>query len=146
MFPIEALRHQYVTPYGGTSPDLGLLQVGIRREAIELNTSLDPELDRVRVSIVGRAHLRPILFDRFYEVVPLDERHPDAVERSPQGEVVFPEGDAVLRRQEPPQIGDEVVLNNVLSSRLGMVPDPEAFAEILQELLRRGLPRDDRNS
>ena len=64
-FPIEALKHQYVTPFGGTSPDLALYQVGIRKEAIELNTSLDPSLDRVRVSILGRARLRPILFDRF---------------------------------------------------------------------------------
>ncbi|HKZ98850.1 MAG TPA: hypothetical protein VJ326_04590 [Thermoplasmata archaeon] len=140
------MKHQYVTPFGGTSPDLALYQVGIRKEAIELNTSLDPSLDRVRVSILGRARLRPILFDRFYEIVALDERHPDAVARSPRGEVVFPEADEVLRQADPPQEGDDVVLNNVLSVRFGAITDPEVFAKVLQEILRRGLRRDERNS
>jgi hypothetical protein len=135
-----------VTPFGGTSADLQLYQVGIRKEAIHLNTSLDPELDRVRVSILGRAHVRPILFDRFYEVVALDEHHPDAVARSPRGEVVFPEGDGVLRQSRPPQPGDDVVLSNVISARLGPLTDPETFARILQEILRHGLRRTERNS
>lgn len=111
-----------------------------------MNTTLDPEQDRVRVTILGRGGLRPILFDRFYEVVPLDERHPEALRRSPRGEVVFSEGDEVLRGEEAPRIGDEVILNNVLSARLGIGSEREALDVILEELIRRGLARDDRNS
>lgn len=137
MYPVETLRHWYVTPYGGTSPELGLLQIGIRREALEANTTLDPAVDRVRVSIVGRARPRPLILDRFFEIVALDGRHPDALSRSRHGEAVFPEGDSVVRRYEAPLPGDDVLLNGVITQRLGVLPDSAEFGEILQELLRR---------
>ncbi len=146
VYPVETLRHWYVTPYGGMSPELALFQIGINREAIELNTSLDPALDRVRVSVVGRARARPVLFDRFFEIVPLDTSHPNALARSPKGEAVFPEGDEVVRRYEPPRHGDAILLNCVLSQRLGLLPTAEEFAGILQELLRAASERDRRNS
>ena len=131
-FPVETLRHWYVTPFGGRSPELDLFQIGINREAIEKNTSLDPGMDRVRVTILG--HLRrPVLLDRFFEVVPLDERHPDAFRHSPMGEAVLPEG-------------DEVVISSVASQRLGLVADSEAFGEIVAELVRRARMTDQENS
>jgi len=133
----------YVTLYGGTSPDLGIRQVGILRRALEANTTLDPTQDRVRVTILGRPHARPLFLDAFFEVVPLDERHPDALERSRRGEAVFPEGDEVIRRYESPRLGAEVVLNNVLSARAGFERDPAAFERILVEILRQR--RDDRS-
>ena len=133
--PVETLRDWYVTVCGGWSTELALDQIGINREAIERNTSLDPETDRVRVTILGRPR-RPVLLDRFFEIVPLDERHPQALERSPIGEAVFPEGDEVVRRDQAPQPGESVVLNNV-GHRLGRFPDPEEIARILQELLAR---------
>jgi len=144
-FPVETLRHWYVTPFGGLSPELGLFQIGINREALEKNTSLDPSLDRVRVTVLGRVR-RPILFDRFFEVVPLDERHPDALKLSPMGEAVFPEGDDVLRPRESPHAGDEVVISSVASQRLGLLADSQAFAELLQELLRHGATEERENS
>lgn len=144
-FPVETLRHWYVTPFGGLSPELGLFQLGINREALEKNTSLDPQIDRVRVTILG--HLRrPILFDRFFEIVPLDELHPDALKRSPMGEAVLPEGDDVLRRRQSPRPGDEVVISSVASQRLGLLGDPEALARILQELFRGELRSERENS
>jgi len=143
-FPVETLRHWYVTPFGGLSPELGLFQVGINREALERNTSLDPSTDRVRVTVLGRVR-RPILFDRFFEVVPLDERHPEALRRSPMGEAVFPEGDDVFRPRESPHAGDDVVISSVASQRLGLL-DSEAFAEILQELFRSHRNQEQKNS
>jgi hypothetical protein len=143
-YPVETLRHWYVTPFGGFSTELGLFQVGINREALEKNTSLDPALDRVRVTVIGRIH-RPFLFDRFFEVVPLDERHPDASSRSPMGEAVFPEGDTVLRPRESPHDGDDVVLSNVASARLGLL-DPQRFAGIVQELFRSRRNSEPENS
>src|SRR2546428_13826519 len=144
-YPVETLRHWYVTPFGGFSPELGLFQVGINREALEKNTSLDPELDRVRVTVIGRVR-RPILFDRFFEVVPLDERHPDALKCSPMGEAVFPEGDQVLRPRDSPHPGDEVILSSAASQRLGLLADSETFAGVVQELFRTRRELDPENS
>ena len=144
-FPVETLRHWYVTPFGGMSTELGLFQVGINREALERNTSLDPSSDRVRVTVLGRMR-RPILFDRFFEVVPLDERHPDALRQSPMGEAVFPEGDQVLRPRDSPHPGDEVILSSAASQRLGLLADSEAFAGVVQELFRARRELDRENS
>lgn len=133
--PVETLRHWYVTVCGGMSPELGLTQIGINREALVRNTSLDPVLDRVRVAILGHFR-RPLLMDRFFEIVPLDEHHPEALKRSPDGEAVFPEGDDVLRRNQSPQAGQQIILNSVVT-RLQQLPTSEEFARILQEVLRR---------
>lgn len=127
-----------MTPFGGTSSDLALSQVGINREALESNTSLDPLLDRVRVAFVGRARIRPLLMDRFFEVVPLDEHRPDAFARSPGGEVVLAEGDAVLRGYGLPRTGEDVLINNVLGARLNATASPVEFERILRELLAEG--------
>ncbi len=145
VFPVETLRHWYVTPFGGRSPELDLSQIGINGEAIEKNTSLDPGMDRVRVTVLG--HLRrPVLLDRFFEVVPLDERHPDAFRQSPMGEAVLPEGDEVLRPRDAPHPGDEVVISSVASQRLGLLADSEAFAGVVAELVRRARATDQENS
>jgi len=127
-----------VTPFGGTSSDLALSQVGINREALESNTSLDPLLDRVRVAFVGRARIRPLLMDRFFEVVPLDEHRPDAFARSPGGEVVLAEGDAVVRGYALPRTGEDVLINNVFGARLNATASPVEFERILRELLAEG--------
>lgn len=135
---METLRHWYVTPFGGISPDLGPSQVGILREAIELNTRLDPDMDRVRVSVVGHARRRPLLLDRTFEVVPLDESHPDALAQSPGGEAVLPEADVVRHPDVAPRRGDEVLLNGVWSARVESLPDPGVVLRAILELLRRG--------
>jgi hypothetical protein len=142
--PVETLRDWYVTVCGGWSSDLRLDQIGINRHALETNTSLDPETDRVRVTILGHVR-RPVLMDRFFEVVPLDEGHPNALRHSPIGEAVFPEGDDVLRRDGAPHPGDPVLLNNVVR-RLSSLPDSEEFARILQEAFRREFPSEGTNS
>ena len=134
-FPVETLRHWYVTPFGGLSSELGMFQIGINREALERNTTLDPTTDRVRVTVLGRVR-RPILFDRFFEVVPLDADHPQALRHSPEGEAVLPEGDQVLRPRESPHPGDEVVLSSAATQRLRLLADSERFAGIVQEQLR----------
>ena len=133
--PAETLRDWYVTVCGGWSPELDLDQIGINRDAIERNTSLDPAADRVRVTILGSVR-RPLLLDRFFEIVPLDEGHPHAFEQSPIGEAVFPEGDEVLRGHQAPRPGEEVLLNNA-GRRLERALDSAEFERILQELLRK---------
>jgi hypothetical protein len=138
------LRDWYVTVCGGWSPDLRLDQIGINRQALEANTSLDPAVDRVRVTILGHVR-RPILMDRLFEVVPLDEAHPGALRHSPAGEAVFPEGDEVLRPAAAPQPGEPVLLNNVVR-RLAMLPSSEEFARILQDAFRRVTGSEGTNS
>ena len=133
--PIETLRHWYLTVCGGMSSELGFGQIGINQEAVTRNTELDPATDRVRVTVLGRQRM-PLLMDRTFEIVPLDRRRPEALDRSPQGEAVFPEGDQVIRRGQSPSVGEQVLLNNVVSPRLGLLPSSEEFAEILEEILR----------
>lgn len=144
-FPVETLRYWYVTPFGGLSSELGLFQIGINREALEKNTTLDPSKDRVRVTVLGQWR-RPLLFDRFFEIVPLDERHPDALKRSPMGEAVLPEGDEVLRPRTSPHPGDDVVISSVPSQRFELLADSEAFAGVVQELFRSRRDLDRANS
>src|SRR5213593_719988 len=96
-FPLETLRHWYVTPFGGHSSELSFYQVGIRRDALEANTELDPEVHRVRIGLLGQRNVRPFLIDRTFEVVPLDGSRPEALACSPHGEAVLAEGDEVVR-------------------------------------------------
>ncbi len=104
--------------------------------ALERNTSLDPEIDRVRVTLLGEVR-RPVLMDRFFEVVPLDASRPGALQRSPIGEAVFPEGDEVVRGARAPEAGDQVLLNN-LARRLNRLPDAAHLARIVEDVIRRG--------
>jgi len=139
-FPVETLRHWYVTPFGGHSDDLSFYQVGISRDALEANTELNPDVDRVRIGLLGQRNARPFLLDRPFEVVPLDERRPDALARSPEGEAVFPQGDEVVRHPFPAlQPGDTVVINGVAAKRLSQ--DPERLAAVLESLFREGYGR-----
>jgi len=59
---------------------------------------------------------------------------------------VFPEGDDVVRPRDSPRPGDEVLISSVVSQRLGLLADSEAFAGILQELLRQAKETDRENS
>ena len=137
-YPQEPLRHWYVTPLGGHSPDLSLYQVGILAEALRQNTELRPGRDRVRIGVLGRRHARPFLMDAVFDVVPLDERRPDAQRKSPGGEAVLPEGNEVLRpRPDPLRPGDDLVLNGVLGRRGRWgPPGPEQIAAVLEEFLQ----------
>ncbi|HLA47185.1 MAG TPA: hypothetical protein VJ207_06405 [Thermoplasmata archaeon] len=139
-FPMETLRHWYVTPFGGHSNELSFYQVGIRRSGIEANTELDPAVDRVRIGLLGRRHARPFLMDRPFEIVPLDESRPDSLSKSPRGEAVLPEGDEVVRRPFPlPRPGDSVVLNGVAARRF--LNDPERLAKVLEAVFEEGFGR-----
>ncbi len=134
-FPVETLRHWYVTPFGGHSDELSFYQIGLRAAAIHANTELVPAVDRVRVGLLGRRNVRPFLLDHPFEVVALDAARPEALAKSPNGEAVLPEGDAVVRHPFPePQPGDVVLINGVAAKRLS--DDPEKLAEVLAELFR----------
>ena len=132
--PVETLRDWYVTVCGGWSPELTFDQIGINRRAIERNTSLEPGADWVRVTLLGEVR-RPLLFDRAFEVVPLDASYPSALMHSPLGEAVFPEGDEALRGPHAPRPGEQVLLNHV-GRRLNRALDPDALARAFQEVLR----------
>lgn len=139
-FPMETLRHWYVTPFGGHSDELSMYEVGIRRSAIESNTELDPAVDRVRIGLLGHRHVRPYLIDRSFAIVPLDESRPDSLAKSSRGEAVLPEGDEVVRHPFPTlRRGDTVVLNGVASRR--SLDDPERLAKVLEALFKEGFGR-----
>ncbi|HSD56673.1 MAG TPA: hypothetical protein VLB04_00720 [Methanotrichaceae archaeon] len=120
-YPVEAIKHWYITPIGGQSPDLDPDQIGLNREALAGNTDLVPFEDRVSISRLdgGGCSPRPLFMKKFFQIVALDRKSGDALSKSPNGEVVLPVDEGKLKNKacEPFVIGELVVLNGVLSQR-----------------------------
>lgn len=118
-YPVETLKHWYVAPIGGQSPDLEQDQIGLNREALADNTDLVPFEDRVLLSKLDGGTQRPLFMKRFFQVVALDKKSVDALSKSPNGEVVLPQEGMAQRKGlgEPYAVGELVVLNGVLSQR-----------------------------
>lgn len=138
-FPVETLRHWYVTPFGGRSLDLTAGQVGINSQALDQNTHLVPEQDKVLISILGNQNTRPLYTRAPFQVVALDPSRPDGLEKSPHGEAVLPVEevwDVVRRPYLQPTQGQPLLLNSVASKVFGRDP-----AEIISDLLSRALRR-----
>ncbi len=138
-YPLETLRHWYVTPFGGRSLDLSPGQVGINFLALDQNTDLVPNKDRVLISILGRGTARPLYSQTPFQVVALDSSTPDGLERSPQGEAVLPREDVweiVKRPHLQPRKGEALLLNGVASKVLGVDPR-ELLASVLSQQLRK---------
>lgn len=109
-YPIETLRHWYVTPVGGRSPELEPGELGLNREAIVENTDLIPFEDRVLLSRLEGGSPRPLFARRYFRIVPLDRSKPDALSKSPRGEAILPDNETC-----PIKVGEMVVINSVLS-------------------------------
>ena len=119
-YPIETLKHWYVTPIGGHSIDLKPGQIGLNREALAGNTDLVPYQDRVSLSKLDGTVSRPLFAKKYFEVVPLSKACPDALSKSLNGEAVLPQQQEVNHKKgfiEPFQVGEFVVMNGVLSQR-----------------------------
>lgn len=119
-YPIETLKHWYITPLGGQSKDLKPGQVGLNGEALAGNTDLVPYQDRVSISKLDGGGSVPLFAKKYFEVVPLDKSSPDALSRSPNGEAVFPcGGSAGLKDDSTVRflVGEIIVLNGVISQR-----------------------------
>lgn len=129
-YPVEALRHWYLTPIGGQSPELEPGEIGLNREALAKNTHLVPFEDRVLISKLEGGKAKPIFTRRFFRVVPLDEASPEALSKSPKGEAILPleERDTL---SETFAVGEIVVLNGVLSQR-----HQGGFASAIDRLIR----------
>lgn len=139
-FPFETLRHRYVTPFGGRSEELSADEVGINAQALAQNTQLVPRQDKVLISILGPSRPRPLYTRKPFEIVALDERRPDALVKSPQGEAVLPREppwDIVRRPQLDPARGQGLVLNGVASLIFGSDPQ-DLLARMLRDALGRG--------
>ena len=135
-YPIETLRHWYVSPFGGRSKELAADEVGVNRTALEKNTELAAK-DRISVGLSGSDPDRPWFFQRPFAVVPLDEARPIAAELSRFGEVVLPDGgewDFVRRPELQPRLGEAVVLK---AAAKALEEHPEWLDEILAKPVRR---------
>jgi hypothetical protein len=137
-YPVETLKHWYVTIVGGQSFDLKPCEIGVNREALARNTDITPYEDTVLISKL-EGNGKPLFTKKYFTVVPLDEASPDASAKSPIGEVVLP---VVDRRQkewdfEQIEVGEPVILNNVLSQR-----HPPGFVKGFDRFLKKrsGLP------
>ncbi len=120
-YPVETLKHWYVTVVGGESADLKPTQIGVNMEALAENTDIVPYKDTVLITKL-EGKITPVLTKKYFTVVPLDEKSPDASSKSPMGEVVLPVQEPGKDRKkewflEPFEIGESVILNNVLSQR-----------------------------
>jgi hypothetical protein len=118
-YPIETLKHWYVTPIGGISADLKPGQIGLNREALADNTDLVPFQDRVSLSLLDGGESLPLFAKKYFEVVALDKTWPDALSKSPKGEAVLPSRDErqKIGFMKPFPVGAFVILNGVLSQR-----------------------------
>ncbi len=115
-YPVETIKHWYVTVVGGQSLDLKPNQVGVNMEALAENTDIVPNEDTVMISkLEGRG--MPLLIKKYFTVVPLDENSPDALMKSPIGEVVLSAKVKIEWFLDSIEIGETVVLNNVLSQK-----------------------------
>ncbi len=138
-FPVETLRHWYVTPFGGRSLDLRKGEVGINSEALDQNTNLVPDQDRVLISILSNSSVRPLYTRSAFSVVALDPSRPDGLEKSPHGEAVLPVEevwDIVRRPHLQPTHGQPLLLNSVAWKVFGKDPS-ELMETILVQALRR---------
>ena len=128
-YPIETLKHWYVAPIGGLSMDLNPGQIGLNREALADNTDLVPYQDRVSLSKLDGSGSRPLFVKKYFEVVPIDKKCPDALSKSPNGEAVLPHEEVEHKNScvEPFQVGEFVILNGVLSQRY-----PRGYADGLK--------------
>ena len=121
-YPLEMLRHVYLTPFGGFSPDLGGGEIGINASALERNTDLRPWRDTVTISkMAGRARI-PFILKALFRVVPIDASMRDAWGKSRQGEAVLPHeppGEPCESARLDLAKGDELLINGVLARRLG---------------------------
>lgn len=136
-YPVETLKHWYVTIVGGQSAELKPNQIGVNKKALAVNTDIVPYEDSVLVSKLENNRPQPLFAKEYFTVVPLDETSPDASSKSPIGELVLPVLEKQKRDwQEPLKIGEPVILNNVLSQRF-----LRGFACSLDRLLKKNSGR-----
>lgn len=128
-YPIETLKHWYVTIVGGQSVELKPGYIGVRKEALAENTDIIPYEDKVLISKLEDNKITPLFTKRYFTVVPLDENSPDASSKSPMGEVVLPLQDKKQCMEF--KVGDSVIINNVMSQR------HSGFVHTIDMLIRR---------
>ena len=118
-YPIEMLKHWFITPVGGQSKDLKPGQIGLNREALADNTDLVPYQDRVSLSKLDGMRSQPLFAKEYFEVVPLGKDCQDALSKSLNGEAVFSQQEFNYKKNFPNrfQVGEFVILNGVLSQR-----------------------------
>jgi hypothetical protein len=122
-FPIEALRDQYWTQFGGRSRELRPGEVGVNADALRANTHLEAQ----STVLVSPSPAPPVaLVARpLFRVVALDEGHPYSLGLSKNGEAVFSAFEYGGPRPSPIEelrAGDAVVLNAAIQRLLGRSP------------------------
>lgn len=122
-YPVETLRHIYLTPFGGFTPDLEQGEIGIHGEALRANTELEPWRDVVTIGKVEGTARIPFILKQLFRVVPIDASYRDAWRKTQQGEAVLPHerpGQPSDSARLDLAMGDEVLINGVLARRLGL--------------------------
>ena len=122
-YPFEPIKDWYLSPLGGRSVEIGYDEVGLNETAIEENTDLIPFHDTVTISKFGKKKAIPLYFKKLFTIVPIGKERPDALSKSPNGEVVLPpEEPTIIKKSkfmDPISKNEIVILNSVLSKRIG---------------------------
>lgn len=120
-FPVQTLRHVYLTPFGGFSPDLVEGELGLSAGALA-RTELRPD-DLVTIGKVDARARIPFILKQLFRVVPIDAAMRDAWAKAWRGEAVLPHeqpGAVADSARLDLARGDELLINGVLARRLGL--------------------------
>ena len=122
-YPFEPIKDWYLSPLGGRSVEIGYDEVGLNETAIEENTDLVPFQDTVMISKLDNKKTIPLYFKKLFTVVPVGKERPDALSKSPNGEVVLPPKEPTIVKKpkfmDPISKNEILILNSVLSKRIG---------------------------
>jgi hypothetical protein len=127
--PVQPIKDWYVTLFGGRSRELNHDQVGINKENLE-KTDLTPYVDKVSIRRLEGERVVPLYLKKWFEVVPLDRSMPDALSKSPHGEVVLPEEPQIINRPSYYDLNEKepLILNSVLSK---VLKNPSDWSKLL---------------
>lgn len=112
-YPVEIIGDTYLSKLGGFSSILEYREVGINEKAIEMNTSLIPEVSEVKLKFLDSKD-KPYFLKKSFKVVSIDVNSKES-RLSCDGEIVLSEKHKENFRD---YIGKYVILNSVESFRI----------------------------
>lgn len=115
--PIQILKDQYVSLFGGWSEELGDNEMGLNKVSLS-RTDIQPYTTKITLRKFDSKTRLPLFFKDWFEVIPLGREMPDAYSKSLTGEVVLPESELEKKEFSLLRRGDLLVMNNVLGDKL----------------------------
>lgn len=115
--PFQILKDQYISHFGGWTPELCTDEIGLNKGHLH-KTNIAPYVSKVTIRVMDRGSRLPLFFKKLFTVVPLGRETPDALSKSPLGEVVLPEDGRKSKEYSRLKEGDLLILNNILDRQM----------------------------